>query len=103
MIDNASGALRPGQFVRVTITLPPLAPEVVLPASALVEQGGQTFVFVQPDPAKAVYRLRRVRVVRRGQDVAHVRGSLKPGECIIAAGAVELKAILDTLTRRKAP
>ena len=68
----------------------------------------------QPDPEKPVYVPRRVHVVRRGQEVAHVRSPLKPGEeqqgyealrpgeRLVTGGAVELKALLEDLeTRRK--
>jgi multidrug efflux pump subunit AcrA (membrane-fusion protein) len=107
-IDNKKHQLRAGQFVVVTIALPQPA-EVVLPSSALVEQGRDTFVFIQPDPRKFVYEQRRVQVVRRGKDAVHIRTRLTPeeerqglqtirtGEQIITSGALELKAILDDL------
>jgi multidrug efflux pump subunit AcrA (membrane-fusion protein) len=72
-IANPKGRLRPGQAVRLTITLPPAASEVAVPASALVEEGGATYVFVQPDPRDRVYVPVRVEVVRRDKDTAHVR------------------------------
>jgi cobalt-zinc-cadmium efflux system membrane fusion protein len=108
-VDNAGGRLRPGQAVTATVTLSPPAGEVVLPAAAIVEEGGQTFVFVQPDAKKPLYEQRRVSVVRRGGDVIHIRSRLtseqerqglqtvRPGERVVTAGAVELKAVLDDL------
>src|SRR5262249_11156393 len=112
-VDNAKGMLRPGQYVRLDIALPPAAREVVVPAAALVEQGGVSLLFVQPDPKKSEYHPRPVLVVRRGQDVVHVRGEptaeeqrqgyqpLRPGERIVTAGAVELQATLDDLRARE--
>ena len=114
-VANREGRLRPGQFVRLTIPLPPASRELVVPASALVEQAGQTFVFVQPDPAQPVYEARRVAVVRRGRDMVHVRSSLlaeersqglqvlRPGDRVITGGAIELKALLDDLKGREKP
>jgi cobalt-zinc-cadmium efflux system membrane fusion protein len=108
-VDNPEGRLRAGQFVTASVTLPPRAGEVVLPAGAVVEQGREAFVFVQPDPKKLFYEQRRVAVVRRGQEAVHVRARLtveqerqgfqavRPGERVVTAGAVELKAILDDL------
>jgi cobalt-zinc-cadmium efflux system membrane fusion protein len=108
-VNNAKGTMRAGQFVRLDIALPPAGREVVLPAGALVEQGGVSLIFVQPDPKKAEYQARPVLVVRRGQDVIHVRSELtadeqkqgyqplRPGERIVTAGAVELMATLDDL------
>ena len=72
-LPNPDGRLRPGQAVRLTVTLPAAVSEVVVPASALVEEGGATYVFVQPDARERVYVPVRVEVVRRGKDTAHVR------------------------------
>jgi RND family efflux transporter MFP subunit len=72
-VPNPDGRLRPGQAVRLTVTLPPQASEVVVPTSALVEEGGATYVFVQPRAGERLYYPLRVELVRRGEDTAHVR------------------------------
>jgi cobalt-zinc-cadmium efflux system membrane fusion protein len=112
-IDNPEGRLRAGQFITATVTLPPAAGEVVLPAAALVEEGRGTFVFVQPDARRPFYEERRVLVVRRSLDAVHVRSRLtaaqerqglqavRPGERVVTAGALELKALLDDLKARQ--
>jgi cobalt-zinc-cadmium efflux system membrane fusion protein len=112
-IDNPEGRLRAGQFITARVTLPPAAGEVVLPAGAIVEEGRQTFVFVYPDARKLFYEQRRVAVVRRGRDVVHIRSRLtaeqqeqglqtvRPGERVVTAGAVELKALLQDLKSRE--
>jgi cobalt-zinc-cadmium efflux system membrane fusion protein len=109
-VENREGLLLAGLFVTATVTLPPQSGEVVIPAAALVEDGKQTFVFVQPDPKEFRYEPRRVQVVRRGQDVAHVRArpgagfdALRPGERVVTSGAVEMQAILADLQRRNRP
>jgi membrane fusion protein, heavy metal efflux system len=108
-VDNPEGRMRAGQYITASVTLSPPAGELALPAGAVVEEGHQTFVFVQPDAKKFFYEQRRVAVVRRGQDVVHVRSRLTPeqarqgfqtvrlGERVVTAGAVELKAILEDL------
>jgi cobalt-zinc-cadmium efflux system membrane fusion protein len=108
-IENKDRQVRAGQYITVTITLPPPQAELVIPAAALVEQGQQSFVFVQPDPKQTRYELRRVLVVRRGADAVHIAArltaeqeqngfqTLRPGDRIITTGALELKAILDEL------
>jgi cobalt-zinc-cadmium efflux system membrane fusion protein len=93
-IDNAEGRLRAGQFITATVVLPT---ELVLPASALVEVGRETIVFIQLDPVKPIYVQRHVVVVRRGHDMAHVRFPWKPGERVVTVGALDLKAALDDL------
>jgi multidrug efflux pump subunit AcrA (membrane-fusion protein) len=110
-VENAGGLLRPGQLVTATIRLAAVPGEVAVPASALVQDGGPALVFVQPDSRERRYELRRVVVVRRGAEMVHVRcrpgpaearqgfGALRPGERVVTAGAVALKALLDDLRR----
>jgi cobalt-zinc-cadmium efflux system membrane fusion protein len=111
-VDNRAGRLRAGQYVTVAITLPAASDEIAVPTSALIEEGGEHLVFVQPDPKILVYELRRVAVVRRGQDIVHVRSgvnwesdkkalkSLQPGECVVTRGAIELKTALADLQKQ---
>jgi cobalt-zinc-cadmium efflux system membrane fusion protein len=108
-IGNPEGRWRAGQFIIARVTLSAPSGVLVLPAGAIVEEGQQTFVFVQPDLKKFFYEQRRVAVVRRSQDVVHIRSQLTPeqerqgfqtvrvGERVVTAGAVELKAILEGL------
>jgi cobalt-zinc-cadmium efflux system membrane fusion protein len=113
LIDNPEGHWRAGQLITASVTLPLGLGEMVLPASAIVEEGGQTFVFVQPDAKKSFFEQRRVEVVRRGHDAVHIRSRLsaeqerqglqtvRRGERVVTAGAIELKAILADLKSRE--
>ena len=67
-IDNPDGKLRAGQFVSATVNLPPPPDVVEVPLTALAEDGKQSFVFVQPDPAQPRYTMRRVQVTHRFQN-----------------------------------
>jgi cobalt-zinc-cadmium efflux system membrane fusion protein len=72
-IDNPGGRLRGGQYITCTIDLPPPKNTVQVPMSAVVDDGKQTVVFVQEDPAKpGVYTMRRVRVTARFEATAFV-------------------------------
>jgi hypothetical protein len=63
----------------------------------------------QPDAKQDIYEQRQLAVVRRGQDVVHIRARLspeqererlqtvRPGERVVTGGAVELKALFDDL------
>ncbi len=77
-LDNHEGRLRAGQFITASVTLPSPAGDLVVPAGAIVEEGYRTFVFVQPDAKKFFYELRRIAIVRRGQDVVPIRSRLSP-------------------------
>jgi len=67
-----------GQFVTVTVDVPPGPDLVDIPTNALNEVDGESLVFVQRDPSKADYELRRVAVVRRTRDMTQVRSKLTP-------------------------
>ncbi|HEV3438135.1 MAG TPA: sigma-70 family RNA polymerase sigma factor [Gemmata sp.] len=111
-VDNKDHRVRAGQYITASITLPLATNEMVLSTAALVEEKGQTFVFVQTDAKKPVYEQRRIVIVRRGLDVVHIRIKLTPeeekqgfqtiwvGERVVTAGAIELKAIFDDLKGR---
>jgi cobalt-zinc-cadmium efflux system membrane fusion protein len=116
-IDNPRLRLRAGQFVSATVNLPPPPDVVEVPLTALAEDGKQSFVFVQPDPAQPRYTMRRVRVTLRFEKTAFVRSRLAPneqkltpdeeaqgvqriepllpGERIITSGVLELRAALE--------
>ncbi len=118
-INNPEGRLRAGQFVSATVNLPPPPDVVEVPLTALAEDGKQSLVFVQPDPAKPRYSMRRVQVTHRFDRTAYVRSRLtpaeqkltpeetaqgfqpreplKPGERILPSGVLELRAALDDM------
>ncbi len=79
-IGNPEGRLRAGQFVSATVNLPPPPDVVEVPLTALAEDGKQSFVFIQPDPTKPRYTMRRVDVTYRFDTTAFVRSRLTPAE-----------------------
>jgi cobalt-zinc-cadmium efflux system membrane fusion protein len=116
-LDNPEGKYLVGQFVTATIYMEPPANTVEIPTEALNEVGGEAMVFVQPDPARREYVLRRVAVVQRFKDVTFVRSELtpeeeqtskretergrlplsplRPGERVVTRGVVEMTAALE--------
>ncbi len=107
LANNADGRMRVGQFVTASVRLPPPLGVVSVPSSALVEDGKESALFVQADPKKPRYTLKRVVVTHRFQDMAYVRSQLsaeqkkaglsevKPGEWLVTGGAIELKAAME--------
>ena len=116
-IDNPRGKLRAGQYVSAVVNLPPPPDVVEVPLTALAEDGKQSFVFIQPDPAEPVYTMRRVLVTHRFERAAFVRSRLtpeeqaltpqektqgfqppeplRPGQRFIPSGVLELRAALE--------
>jgi cobalt-zinc-cadmium efflux system membrane fusion protein len=72
-IDNPGGVLRAGQFVSASIPVPPPTGVVEVPIDAVSEDGRTVVVFVQPDPAKPQYAMRRVQLKNRFSKTAFVR------------------------------
>jgi cobalt-zinc-cadmium efflux system membrane fusion protein len=104
-VANPEGQLLAGEFITATVEIPPLPDEVTIPTTALVEDGQESIVFVQPNKAEPSYALRRVAVSRRGRDGAHLRlptaqerkngvKALEPGERVVANGALLMWAAL---------
>jgi membrane fusion protein, heavy metal efflux system len=105
-VDNRRGQLRVGQFVTASVDLPARADEVVIPKSALIEQGNSAVVFVATDAATERVERRRVSVARRTRDQIFVdsrpsavsaAAGCKPlavGELVITSGTVELAGAL---------
>ncbi len=125
-ISNPGGRLRAGQFVSACVRLPPSAEVVEVPVDALVEDGQQSFVFVQPNKDKAEFTLRRVLVKQRFEKTAYVRSAVIPdneqptddekelgmlpreplreGDRILVSGALELRhALLDLEAKNVKP
>ena len=115
-IDNKEGKLRAGQFISATVALPAPRDVVEVPVDAVVDDGQQCIVFVETDPAKHYYTMRRVELTHRFDKWVFVRSKpfadrerrsqeeeepglltrepLRPGERILRSGVGELKAAL---------
>jgi RND family efflux transporter MFP subunit len=90
--------------VRITLIDPPLSfrlgtvvkaaetefgAEIELPASALLERDGRTFVWVV-DAATSRVSTREVKVAARDEDSFRVAEGLAPGACVVTAGVHSL-------------
>lgn len=95
-VDNSRGDLYAGQYIRALIEAPPTSGDVVVPTAALLEDGRDSVVFVQPDLHHSTFCQVPVQVAKRYHDVCYLRG-LRPGERVVVSGAVELKAALEDL------
>jgi cobalt-zinc-cadmium efflux system membrane fusion protein len=103
------GVLRAGQFVTASIQLPVPGDVVAVPASAVVEDGSDSVVFVQANPKQRRYTMKRVVVARRLGEMVYVRSELedaqkkrglaelKAGERLVTEGSLELRAALREL------
>ena len=77
-VDNPGERIRAGQYVSATVHIPPPDDVVEIPIDALVDDGLQSLVFVQPDAAKAQFTMRRVQVTHRFERKVFVRARRSP-------------------------
>ncbi len=99
-VDNASGDLKIGQFVTVSIKLPPSSHELELPSTAVVDDGLQSVVFVQPNVSESRFVRRPVRIVRRFRDEVYIQSteqSVKAGDHVVTSGALMLQNAMDQI------
>jgi cobalt-zinc-cadmium efflux system membrane fusion protein len=121
-IDNPGDRIRGTQFATATVNIPPPRDVVEVPEDAVIEDGKQSVVFVQPDAAKREFAMRRVEVTHRFDSTMYVRATpipkdaqltdqeadegllpkepLRPGERVLVAGAMELKRVAMDLESR---
>jgi membrane fusion protein, heavy metal efflux system len=106
-VENPKGTLKASQFAPATIDLG-VEPNVVeIPATALVDDGNDSYVFIQADPEVFRFTCRKVEVERRYRDFVYVSSHLSEaqrkqglqelhvGEIVVSRGAVELKEDLS--------
>lgn len=99
-VDNPSGRLKIGQFVGATVQLPPPGNELELPATAVVEDGRESVVFIQPDPQQSEFVRRSVNVVRRLRETVYVKNvetGMQPGDRVVTSGALMLQNAMAQL------
>jgi membrane fusion protein, heavy metal efflux system len=106
-LDNRDGRLRAGQFITASVQLPASEGEVVVPDTAIIQDGGTCVVFVAGDERGGEVTRRQVALASRGQNMAYIRSEpspdeqakgcacLKAGERVVIAGSIELEGALE--------
>ena len=99
-VENPRGELKVGQFVSATVTLPVPQNELELPATALVDDGPESVVFVQIGAQGTRFARRPVSVVRRLQRTVYVRqedSGPRAGDRVVTSGALMLQNAMSQL------
>jgi cobalt-zinc-cadmium efflux system membrane fusion protein len=108
-VVNPGGRLRAGQFITALISLPTLADEVTIPVSALVDQDGKSYVFVQSAKDPQRFTRHRVMPVRRNEQFVSLSqvprsgtgdepvAALAVGDVVVTTGGLQLAAELSYL------
>jgi len=113
-LENSKQNLAAGQFITATVELPADPNLVSIPSTALIEQGGASFVFAETNAERREFTRRKVDVKRRWRHSVYVcresakeesgcgANTLRVGETVIASGVLELAAQLDFAKSRSA-
>jgi cobalt-zinc-cadmium efflux system membrane fusion protein len=111
-IDNTQVNHAAGQFITATVELPADPGLVVIPATAVIEEGGASYVFVQTNAERLEFTRRKVQVTRRGRTTVFVCGEtvaaergfsgqfLNPGEQVVTTMVLELAVELESAKTR---
>jgi cobalt-zinc-cadmium efflux system membrane fusion protein len=99
-VENGTANLKVGQFVSVTVLLPPPKDELEVPATSVVEDNADSIVFVQPVAREHRFVRKPVSVVRRFRDTVYLKVTdtgVKPGQQIVTSGALLLQNAMNQL------
>ena len=88
VLSNPQRELKPEMFATIRVHRP-LQQAIVLPASALLREGGDTAVIVETTPGK--YERRLVNVASSNASNVVIASGLKPGEVVVTEGAALLR------------
>ena len=87
-LSNPSAELRPGAFVRVMIRTDTVEDAVLIPKSAVLEDDGETYVFVNDGETA---RRKKVELGYENGASVEVRSGVSEGDQIVVAGQGSLK------------
>lgn len=85
---NTDDRLTPGAFVKVSLDLETLKDAVIIPTTALQQNGGDSSVYVVSPENKA--EVRKIVVRESRSDIAAIASGLKPGDTVITDGILRL-------------
>lgn len=88
-VDNPGKKLRIGQFARLSVATGEPAAALVIPRSAVVQDGNQTIAFAHV--SGEAFERRVVVLGTRSRGVVEVRSGLSEGERVVTVGAYDVK------------
>lgn len=92
VLDNTDGELRPGQFVRGSVTAAEIPVELAVRQSAIQQFRDFRVVFAKIDDT---YEVRMLELGRRNADWVEVTGGLKPGTEYVTGNSYLIKADIE--------
>lgn len=90
--ENPERLLKPGMFVTVSIPGNPQSDVIQVPAGAILEHAGKSFVFVRQSPGR--YLRRDVTIGHRSGDQQEIVAGVAEGDPVVVSGGFTLKSLL---------
>ncbi len=88
-VPNPDGALRVGQFARVSVPVGGTVRGVAIPTSAIIDDGGTPVAYVQA--SGETFERRALRLGESDGSVTEVPEGIKPGEMVVTVGAYQVR------------
>jgi cobalt-zinc-cadmium efflux system membrane fusion protein len=88
-VPNADGALRVGQFARVSVPAGGTVRGVAIPTSAIIDDGGTPVAYVQA--GGETFERRALRLGATDGTATEVLEGIKPGEMVVTVGAYQVR------------
>lgn len=89
-LRNPDGGLRPGMYATLSLDVPPTAPTLVVPRSAVIETGERTLVFVMGEGGTLYPR--EVTTGRASLQLVEILSGLQEGEHVVSSAAFLIDA-----------
>ena len=97
-LPNPGLTLKPGMFAKIGLDVPPGAPTLVVPRSAVIATGERALVFVQAADGKLMPR--EVQMGRTSGQLQELLGGVEAGERVVSSAAflVDAESNLGSMT-----
>jgi cobalt-zinc-cadmium efflux system membrane fusion protein len=89
-VDNPDASLKIGMTAEARVATGPTTKALLVPASAVLFEEGQSVVYVESEPN--VFRRRAVTTGERKEDLIVVTSGLNAGEKVVSVGAASLRS-----------
>ena len=94
-VENPDRHLKPGMFVEVGLPGATASEVVEVPRAAVVQEEGESFVFVQPKAGSEAFRRQDVKLGASGDGTVQILEGLSPGDRVVVSGLFALKTAAE--------
>jgi RND family efflux transporter MFP subunit len=93
LVANRDARLKPGMFTSVSLSLPPAASSLTVPAKAVFVENGKSFAYVQVRAGSPEFVRRDVDAVASGAERLRIISGLSAGDRVVSDGVLLLRQL----------